>query len=307
MVARPETLPGASAAGEYLNVLLGARYRPLWERQSRQAPRTSQVQINAVAGVVARHLEFSDDQVADYRQLRNRVRSALRGLEMTTTGLSQIIEAFGMNAADAEQLWALARGDGTIKLISGSALPPPGLYEATGQRRHETISLHEVHQVGPDRKPASHRVIQTLRALVDGMDYYPYIFDTNAATVVVRRGGTPGRLYRVDDSFFAMNIQLPEPLRAGETASMDHVTTFNYDELPPPELRRGTFHQIEQFMLEVRFDPAAVPQQVYWAEWDSFDNNVIIRRQPVELDQALAAHSYHERICKTIVGFCWDW
>jgi hypothetical protein len=60
-------------------------------------------------------------------------------------------------------------------------------------------------------------------------------------------------------------------------------------------------------MLEVRFDPTMVPQQVYWAEWDNFDNNVITRRQPVELDQALAAHCYHERISRTIVGFCWDW
>lgn len=303
----PEALPGATAAGEYLNVLLGARYRRLWERANMHVPRTSKVQINAVAGVVARHLEYSDEQTADYRRLRNGVRSALRGLELTTTGLSQIIDAFAMSSADADQLWALARGDGTIKLVTGTALPPAGLYEATGPRRHETISLHEVHQVGPDRKPASHRVVQTLRALEDGMDYYPYIFDTNAATVVVRRGGAPGRLYRVDDAFFAMNIQLDQTLGTDETALLDHVTTFNYEEMPPPELRRGTFHVIDKFMLEVRFDKEAVPQQVYWAEWGSFDNPVLIRRQPVELDQALAAHCYHERISKTIVGFCWDW
>jgi hypothetical protein len=307
VVVMPEALPGATAAGEYLNVLLGARYRRLWERQAVHVPRTSQVQISAVAGVVARHLEYSDEQTTEYRRLRNRVRSALRGLELTTTGLAQIIEAFAMNTVDADQLWALARGDGTIKLVTGTALPPPGLYEATGPRRHETISLHEVHLVGPDRKPASHRVVQTLRALTDGMDYYPFIFDTNAATVVVHRGGTPGRLYRVDESFFAMNIQLNQPLQTEETALLDYGTTFNYDEVPPPELRRGTFHQMDKFMLEVRFDPAAVPQRVYWAEWDSFDHNVIIRRQAVELDQALAAHCYHERISQTIVGFCWDW
>jgi hypothetical protein len=307
VVARPEALPGATAAGEYLNVLLGARYRRLWERSSMHVPRTSKVQINAVAGVIARHLEYANDQTTEYRRLRDRVRAALRGLEVTTTALSQIIDAFAMSPADAEQLWALARGDGTIKLVTGTALPPGGLYEATGPRRHETIMLHEVHQVGPDRKPASHRTVQTLRAQVDGMDFYPYVFDTNAATVVVRRGGTPGRLYRIDDTFFGMNIELDHELRVDETAMLDLVTTFNYDELPPPELRRGAFHQIEKFMLEVRFDPTMVPQQVYWAEWDNFDNNVITRRQPVELDQALAAHCYHERISRTIVGFCWDW
>lgn len=307
MVARPEALPGATAAGEYLNVLLGARYRRLWEQKSLHVPRTSKVQINAVAGVIARHLEYANDQTAEYRRLRDRVRAALRGLEVTTTALSQIIDAFAMSPADAEQLWALARGDGTIKLITGTALPPDGLYEKTGPRRHETIMLHEVHQVGPDRKPASHRTVQTLRAQVDGMDFYPYVFDTNAATVVVKRGGTPGRLYRIDATFFGMNIEFDHVLRADETAMLDLVTTFNYADVPPSELRRGAFHQIEKFMLEVRFDPANVPQQVYWAEWDSFDNNVITRRQPVELDQALAAHCYHERIYRTIVGFCWDW
>lgn len=305
MVAKPDALPGSTAAGEYLTVLLEARYRRVWERES--APRTSQVQVNAVASVVAHHLDYTDDRTTEYRRLRNEVRSALRGIEMTQTSLGRIIDAFAMTSADADQLWALARGDGSIKLVTGTALPPQGLYEATGPRRHETISLHEVHQVGPDRKPVSHRVVQTLRAVEDGMDYYPFIFDTNAATVVMRTGGTPGRLYRIDDSFFAMNIRLTQPLQAGETALLDYVTTFNYDELPPPELRRGTFHEMDKFMLEVRFDPRAVPRQVYWAEWDSFDHNVITRRQPVELDQALAAHSYHEHISKTIVGFCWDW
>jgi hypothetical protein len=306
VVAKPQVLPGAVAAGEYLNVLLGARYRRKWERDDEHLPRTSRVQINAVAGVVAGYLEYSADQTSDYRHLKDRVRGALHGRELTSTGLSQIIAAFAMSQADADQLWALARGDGTIKLVTGNALPPDGLYEATGPRRHETISLHEVHQVGPDRRPASHRSIQTLRAIEDGLDYYPYIFDTNAATVVVHRGGTPGRLYRVDESFYAMNIQLAQPLHLDETALLDYVITFNYDDLPPPELRRGTFHVIDKLMLEVRFDPAAVPSKIYWAEWDRFDG-VITRRQPLELDQALAVHCYHEHISQTIVGFNWEW
>jgi hypothetical protein len=307
VVAKPDALPQAVAAGEYLNVLLDARYRRVWESHATNARRTSHVQVTAVTKVLAHHLGYSEEQTTQYHRLRNEVRDALRGVQLTPASLGQIIDAFAMSDVDAEQLWALARGEGSIKLVTGTALPPPGLYDATGPRRHETMSLHEVHQVGPDRKPASHRVVQMLRATEDGMDYYPYIFDTNAVTVVMRRGGTPGRLYRIDDAFFGMNIQFPQPLRAGETALLDYVTTFNYDELPPPELRRGTFHQIDTFMLEVQFDPRAVPKQVFWAEWDSFAHNVITRRQPVELDQALAVHSYHEHISKAIVGFCWDW
>jgi hypothetical protein len=295
------------AAGEYLNVLLGARYRRQWAQPAEHRPRTSQVPISAVAGVVARYLEYSSDQTADYKQLRNRIRSALHGHELTSTDLSQIIAAFAMTRDDADQLWALARGDGTIKLVTGTARPPQGLYEATGPRRHETIMLHELHQVGPDRRPVSHRAIQTVRAIADDVDYFPYVFDTNAATVVVHRGGTPGRIYRVDDAFYGMNIQFNQTLRREETALLDYVTTFNYDELPPPELRRGTFHQIDKLMLEVRFDPAAIPSKVYWAEWDRFDNGVITRRQPTELDQALAVHCYHEQISQTIIGFCWEW
>jgi hypothetical protein len=295
------------AAGEYLNVLLGARYRRQWAQPAEHRPRTSQVPVSAVAVVVARYLEYSSDQTADYKQLRNRIRSALHGHELTSTDLSQIIAAFAMTRDDADQLWALARGDGTIKLVTGTARPPQGLYEATGPRRHETIMLHELHQVGADRRPVSHRAIQTVRAIADDVDYFPYVFDTNAATVVVHRGGTPGRIYRVDDAFYGMNIQFNQTLRREETALLDYVTTFNYDELPPPELRRGTFHQIDKLMLEVRFDPAAIPSKVYWAEWDRFDNGVITRRQPTELDQALAVHCYHERISQTIIGFCWEW
>lgn len=306
-MVKPDALPRAAAAGEYLNVLLNARYRRVWESHAANRPRTSGVQVSTVTKVLAHHLGYSEEQTAQCRRLRDEVRDALRGVELTPASLRQIIDAFAMSDADAEQLWALARGEGSIKLVTGTALPPPGLYDATGPRRHETMSLHEVHQVGPDRKPASHRVVQMLRATEDGVDYYPYIFDTNAVTVVLRTGGAPGRLYRIDDAFFGMNIQFPQPLRTGETTLLDYVTTFNYDELPSPELRRGTFHEIDKFMLEVRFSPKAVPRQVFWAEWDSFAHNVIIRRQPVELDQAFAAHSYHEHISRTIVGFYWEW
>jgi hypothetical protein len=295
------------AAGEYLNVLLGARYRRRWAQPTEHRPRTSQVQVTAVTGVVAKYLEYSSEQAADYRKLRNRIRSALHGQELTSTGLGEIIAAFEMTRDDADQLWALARGDGTIKLVTGTARPPEGLYEATGPRRHETIMLHELHQVGPDRRPVSHRAIQTVRAIADQVDYFPYVFDTNAATVVVHRGGTPGRIYRVDDAFYGMNIQYTQPLHRDETALLDYVTTFNYTEPPPPELRRGMFHQIDKLMLEVRFDPAAIPSRVYWTEWDRFADDAIMRRQPTELDQALAVHCYHERISRTIVGFCWEW
>jgi len=92
VVAKPQVLPGAVAAGEYLNVLLGARYRRQWESESEHLPRTSRVQINAVAGVVAGYLKFSSEQTSDYRHLRDRVRGALHGRELTSTGLSQITQ-----------------------------------------------------------------------------------------------------------------------------------------------------------------------------------------------------------------------
>ena len=61
---------------------------------------------------------------------------------------------------------------------------------------HRTVSLHELHVIGPDGLPARHRTIHVIRALRDGLESYTFRFDRREATVHAVRGVS----YRADMS-----------------------------------------------------------------------------------------------------------
>ena len=304
-----DSLPGAKQASERLRLLLEGPYRRRWQEADPGPLPRRRVSYGAVAKVLAHRLSHAVPVAAHESELSRRARQAITGEELSLDTLDLFIRAFRMTAGEADQLRDLARGSDRIKPLTGAALPPAGLYEKVGPPRHQTIALSELHWVGPDRRPALHRTTHTLKAVVDGMDYYPYPFDTNAATVNVERGGRPGKVYRVEGTgFYAVNITFDRPLRLGETATFDYVTTFNYQRQPPPEFRRGVFRQVEKLHIEVRFHPDALPRRIWWAEWRSLDDHEAVkRREEVRLNSELAVRSHHERINDAIVGFCWDW
>jgi hypothetical protein len=136
---------------------------------------------------------------------------------------------------------------------------------------------------------------------------YPYMFDTNAATVRVVRGGTVGALYRVAEGIYGVDISLGRELQTGETATLEYETTFDYRSAPEPEFRRAIAGTIEAVTIEVRFESEARPRSVAWADWDALDAHVPRRQEPAELDRFGAVHRYVEQVSKAIVGFRWDW
>ena len=192
-------------------------------------------------------------------------------------------------------------------MISGHTLPPPERYQA-GPLRHETLSLHELHILGPDGKPAEHETIQVIRATADDVSSVPYRFDTDELMVEVIRGGRVGdRPYRVNDSVYGVDIVLHRPLNAGETALMQYRSTFFYRSAPPPELRRGVLRTTRDLTMWVRFHPQRVPARVYRARWDRLDLARVIERVPVEPDEELSVHHRFGVVEKAVVGFYWEW
>jgi hypothetical protein len=55
---------------------------------------------------------------------------------------------------------------------------------------HRTVSLHELHVVGPHGLPLQHRTVQVVRALQRGLASYTFRFDRREASVRVLRGAT---------------------------------------------------------------------------------------------------------------------
>jgi len=55
----------------------------------------------------------------------------------------------------------------------------------------------------------------------------------------------------------------------------------------------------------VEFHPDRIASAIKWAVWNDLEGSIADDR-PVELDEELTAHVYHEYVDGAVVGFEWD-
>ncbi len=312
---------GRRAAASYLRELLQrpGGYRRLWEQHVIRA-RSGEITQLAVAEVLARRLWSYPRVPGDVdvlpHQLKDTVSRALSGRLLSRSTLSLFIDAFGISDAEADRLWQLWEGTGTISVLSGPRAVTPRteqeLQAAIGPRRHQTLSLHDHATVGPEGKMLRSRTLQVVEAIADGLDRIPYLYDTKALTLEVGQGCTEltGELYQVSDELFVTYISLAQPLDAGETATLEYWTTYQYpgDLLDPHErqYRRAVMGRLENFDIRVEFQPDKLPSGIWWATWDGVEGG-IIEQEPVNLDTQHSVHRYLRFVEKTVAGFHWSW
>jgi hypothetical protein len=295
-----------SQAGTYLRMLLlgPGEYRTRWERRRERTAGGDRYQA------VARVIEGVGDRLlvrTPGTDMAEVARRALEGAELSPPVADAFVDGFGLTTRQAQRLHDLLRGSPTIRVISGHTMPPLERYQA-GRLRHETLSLHERHVLGPDGRPAEHETIQVIRATEDDLDAVPYRFDTDELMVEVIRGGRVGeRPYRVNDSVFGVDIVLDRPLKSGETALMQYRCMFNYRSAPAPEFRRAVLRSTRDLTMWVKFHPQRVPARVFRATWDGLDLARLIERRQVEPDEELSVHHRFGRVEKAVVGFYWEW
>lgn len=269
-------------------------YRAQWESYVRQRPSAS-VNQAAVARLLADFLVDTGER--DYRSpdlarhLKDRVGRALTGQRASPETLRWLIEAFSMSEGDRQQLWAAFRAGATT---------------STGAATHHNVAIHELHTVGVDGVPLSHRTVQVLRAGRHRITHYTYKFDTDAASVEIIRGGVAGPVYPCGNGLSAVDIALHRPLEPGDTASLEYLTTFAYRDPPSPEFRRGAVRPIDSLELRVQFHRSCRPRRIWWARWRHLDGSPV-HQEPVALDPEHAVHRYLSNVEATIVGFTWEW
>ena len=312
---------GRRAAASYLLELLvrPGGYRRLWEQYVVRARRGGMTQL-AVAEVLARHLwsyprGHGDADVLPH-QLKDTVSRALTGKLLSRSTLALFIDAFGFSDQEAERLWQLWQGSGTVSVLSGPRAVTPRTEEelraVLGPRRHQTLSLHDHVYVGAEGLPARARTLQVIEATADGLDRIPYLYDTKALTLEVGQGCTKlmGDLYQISDELFVTYIFLARTLDIGETITLEYWTTFQYpgDPLDPHEreYRRAVMGRLENFDMRVAFHPEKLPAGVWWASWDGVDGE-ILEQEAVGLDSQHSVHRYLRVIEKTVAGFYWSW
>jgi hypothetical protein len=290
-------------------LLRPGEYRSRWERRARQ-PRPGEIDVAAVARVLAEVTDGRSDVVTDLvvTDLVVTVRQALDGSVIDAEILRLFVSAFALDGRDEVRLHELLRGSDSVRVITGEAQSLSEEYLQGTAPRHQTLALHELHILGPDGAPAEHQTIQVIQADVDELAGFPYRFDTDELAVEVIRGGRVGdRIYRLNESLYAVDILLTRALAAGETTLTQVRTTFFYKTPPAPEFRRGIVRRTDDVTIWVKFHQHRVPARVWLARWDGIDHARVVDRQLVELDDDLAVHCRFGPIERAVVGFHWEW
>jgi hypothetical protein len=312
---------GRRAAAIYLRQLLAhhGRYRRLWEQHVIRS-RPGEITQLAVAEVLAEHLWANPRATGQTdvlpRQIKDTVARALSGTVLSRPTLALFIDAFMISESHAERLWRLWEGSPRMSILAGqeavAAEVKEDLRAALGPPRHQTVSMHDHVYVGSDGRVARHRTLQVVEATVDGLDRIPYIYDTSA--LVLEPGQGCGQLseelYQISKGMYATTIPLTRTLSAGETISLEYVTTYSYpgnlDDPQEREFRRAVMRRLENLDMRVEFHREMLPARVWWGVWDGLDGD-IIERETVSLGGQNDVQRYLRSVEKTVVGFRWSW
>src|SRR6266566_795758 len=283
--------PGVGSAGAYLRQLLGKSgpYRDRWEPRARR-PRPGAIDDLAVARVLADHLSTVDGRAKEGLppRLRRAVSKAIAGQVLDPRMLHHFIQAFGVDEEDANRLWQL--------------------YSRDDERPWRTLALQEYHHVGADGIPVEHQTRHVLVAVRDGVDRYPFRFDTDQLSVSMVRGGTVSEPYPTGDGLFAVDILFSKPLKQGEPVGFEYDVAFHYRTPPAAEFRRVVRGWLESLSISVQFHPARLPRSIWWATWSGYQpGSHIVDRTRVQLDSEYSVFNSVKDIEGAIIGYYWDW
>jgi hypothetical protein len=283
--------PGVESAAARLGQLLTERgaYRDRWEQRARRA-RPGKIDPLAVGRVLAAYSASADPpgEQSSPLQLRRAVARAISGKALSPRLLRQFIQAFDIGEQDANLLWRL--------------------YSQPEERPWRTLALQEYHRLGADGVPATHQTRHVLVAVRDGVDRYPYRFDTDQLSVSMVRGGTVSEPYPTGDGLFAVDILFSPPLKRGEPIGFEYDVAFHYRTPPPAEFRRVVRGWLESLSISVQFHPARLPRAIWWATWSGYQpGSQIVDRIRVQLDEEHHVFREVKDIEDAIVGYHWQW
>lgn len=286
---------------QYLRELLRSEpYCERWRQFEQQRQR--EVHQGAVARVIAAHIEATEGPEVTFglTQRVSRVLNANRPM-FTAKTLELFIAAFGMSPPHADKLRRLFTGRDLPNVVLGR------LPLTAARRDYSTVVLHELHHLGADGLPEHHRTYKEVMSLKDGLASIRYSFDTNELEVERIHGGRPGPTYHQSGTIWAVDVELPRTLDAGQVHSVEFVTRFKYGGDVDPCFRRVVLDRVENLSIRVEFHPERIPAEVFWTEWRDYEppHDQALYRRPVTLDDDNAAYHRLDAAERAVVGFEW--
>jgi hypothetical protein len=143
---------------------------------------------------------------------------------------------------------------------------------------------------------------------VNGYDTHRYAFDMEEVTVTSVLGGTPGELYQLHGSIWAVDIALKRVLNRGDTLPMEFVTSFHHRHPVANNFRYAAHQRVKDIFLRVEFAPERLPESVWWTEWSHYlaPQDTVLRREPVALDEENSISFHLDVLERAVVGFSWQ-
>jgi hypothetical protein len=171
------------------------------------------------------------------------------------------------------------------------------------------ISQHDIVTVGPDREELEFHSRQVLRAEADGPDRWVVILhlddhDRPLPEVRSLRGCHAGRsVHKPEDGLLVVELLFGRPLVRGETVITEHTLVNRAPHPLATNYERKFRLPVREYVLEIRFDPAAVPEVCRrFAEHDG---------RPGEyadvVPESGAVHGVALTFGPGRYGFEWDW
>ncbi|WP_020673923.1 hypothetical protein [Amycolatopsis nigrescens] len=173
------------------------------------------------------------------------------------------------------------------------------------------LSHHDRIEIGPDREESSihgHVVFEARRA---GVDRYVAIYHSEHSQLLPDiHLATQCRIGRVREDrsagLIAAELLFERPLAAGETYVLEYEFTYSSGGPRAADYHRGLRFPVRNYLLQIQFDPAAVPTRCYriWqpnirTPWADLAELSVTRWRTTHLVQVDAQPGGH--------GIRWEW
>jgi len=271
--------------------------------------RSDQVPPAAVSQVIAQYLwdigEQPDTDTDLPRKLRDRIRRALLGEQLSGETLNWFIGAFDMSDQDSQRLWANFSGDAVAR-EDGIADTVP-VERPYGKRQwHRTMTLFERYFFAADGSYELRRTLQVIQAIEDGVDSYLFNHEPYARRIHVLYGGHVGQHYEYGGGLVSDDIAFGRELNTGQRIAFEYETHFEPGVHSVSEVRRPVRARVENLDFAIQFSPEKLPSAVWFCAWPDHYIGDPVFRESLPLNDG-AAHRFVPYAQQAVLGFQWEW
>ncbi|MET9543751.1 helix-turn-helix transcriptional regulator [Streptomyces sp. NPDC006627] len=194
--------------------------------------------------------------------------------------------------------------------VPGSVGRLLGQIEQTADGKLEWLGCHERFRVGPDHEERSVHTRLVFRARTDGVDRHVVVHHNELGRLPDVRHGAYCRTGRVrtdpDAGVTAVELLFERPLQRGETYVIEYGFGYREDGPPTDFYQRWFRFPAHAYLLQVQFDPAALPARCYRA-WQPNVSTPADHLTELRLSSRHNVHLADTLLRPGIHGIRWEW